>query len=440
VTLILESIFIGLFVVAVLYFAFRNPNNIYLWLSGISILTSSLIFDQKAPIVDEILYFALAIFCLFKLIKTPLGHFKDLGKTSKVEITVLLYLILNCVFSFYFHHTNSSLRFAVLFSTFFIFLMYVKSTHQNLESLSHNSIRFFSVYLYSWVAYWIMLAALGIDWGSQQSKSLAGSSYAAIVPFVGLSVVGYSYCFYKTNLINKLFWINFVTTIVASQLFDSRALYLSIFILSGYLLITKFSIKLASKIVLSFVIALITSNLLGTLAPPQSTNTYKSSTVQLENLKDSINFVDQPRVSDEDRSHQIRCATTLVTRESPLINLLFGYGQNNHKTELLRCYGLDPSTPGSGVRPVGYAAFVVDFGIVGLLGILVLYLKRMKQLLFKPRAVLLSITLTLLIFWSLITNYLDHSLLLLVLFLDYFSLFNRSLQHAGSAAPRATKT
>ena len=126
--MILESIFTGLFVVAVLYFAFRNPNNIYLWLSGISILTSSLIFDQKAPIVDEIIYFALAIFCLFKLIKTPLGHFKDLGKTSKVEIAVLLYLILNCFFSFYFHHTNSSLRFAVLFSTFFIFLMYVKST------------------------------------------------------------------------------------------------------------------------------------------------------------------------------------------------------------------------------------------------------------------------------------------------------------------------
>ena len=435
-TLILESIFIGLFSFVALYFAFKSPNKIYTWLSGISILTSSLIFDQKVPVVDEIIYVVLSIFCVIQLIRKPLWSIRELRKTSKVEISILVYLILNCVISFYFHHANSSLRFAVLFSTFLIFMIYIKSSQQNLESLSRNSIRFFSLYLYCWVAYWIVLAAIGIDWGSQQSKSLAGSSYAAIVPFVGLSALSYAYCFYKTNLINKLFWINFVTTIVASQLFDSRALYLSIFILSGYLLISKFSIKMATKLILSFVMALIVSNLLGTLAPPQSTNTYKSSSVQLENLKDSINFVDQPRVSDEDRSHQIRCATKLITRESRFVNLLFGFGQNNHKTELLRCYGLDPSTPGSGVRPVGYAAFIVDFGIVGVLGILVLYIKRMKQLLFREKSVLLSITLTLLIFWSLITNYLDHSLLLLVLFLDYFSFFRQSLQQVGSKSLR----
>ena len=426
-SLILETLFIGFFSVGTLYFASKNPDKIYVLLTGISVLSSSLIFDQKAPIVDEIFFLVLAIFCAIKLVVKPAFNFRSLVKSSKVELTILVYLITNCVLSFYYQQANSSLRFTILFSTFLVFLIYIKSIHQNLQSFSRNTLRFFSIYLYCWVAYWIVLAALGIDWGSQQSKSLAGSSYAAIVPFVGLSVLSYAYCFYKTNLINKLFWINFVTTIVASQLFDSRALYLSIFILSGYLLISKFSIKMATKLIFSFVMALIVSNLLGTLAPPQSTNTYKSSSVQLENLKDSINFIDQPRVSDEDRSHQIRCATRLITRESQFTNLLFGYGQNNHKTELLRCYGLDPSTPGSGVRPVGYAAFIVDFGIVGLLGILVLYLKRMKQLLFKEKSVLFSITLTLLIFWSLITNYLDHSLLLLILFLDFFSLFRRSL-------------
>lgn len=431
-TLILETIFVGLFSIVALYSAFKNPNNIYLWLTGISILTSSLIFDQKAPVVDEIFFLVLAIFCAVMLVLKPKFNFRSLGKTSKIEITVMVYLISNCVLSFYYLQANSSLRFAVLFSTFLIFLIYIKSTQQNLESLSRNSIRFFSVYLYGWVAYWIILAILGIDWGSQQSKSLAGSSYAAIVAFIGLNLIGYSYSNSNTRLISRLFWINFVTTIVASQLFDSRALYLSIFILGGYLLTSKFSIKMATKLILSFVMALIISNLLGTLAPSQSSNTYKSSSVQLENLKDSINFIDKPRVSDEDRSHQIRCATSLIMRESPLANQLFGYGQNNHKTELLRCYGLDPSTPGSGVRPVGYAAFVVDFGIVGILGIFFLFLKRMKQLIFEQRSVLLSVTLTLLIFWSLITNYLDHSLLLLVLFLDYFSLFSRSLKHAGS--------
>jgi len=436
VSLILETLLIGFFSVGALYFASKNPDKIFLLLTGISILSSSLIFDQKALIIDEIFFLVLAIFCAIKLVVKPAFNFKSLIKTSKVEITILVYLITNCVFSFYYQQANSSLRFTILFSTFLVFLIYIKSSQQNLESLSRNSIKFFSLYLFCWVAYWIVLAAVNIDWGSQQSKSLAGSSYAAIVPFVGLSVLSYAYCFYKTNLINKLFWINFVTTIVASQLFDSRALYLSIFILSGYLLISKFSIKMATKLILSFVMALIVSNLLGTLAPPQSTNTYKSSSVQLENLKDSINFVDQPRVSDEDRSHQIRCATKLITRESRFVNLLFGFGQNNHKTELLRCYGLDPSTPGSGVRPVGYAAFIVDFGIVGLLGILILYIKRLKQLLFKEKSVLLSITLTLLIFWSLITNYLDHSLLLLVLFLDYFSFFRQSLQQVESKSLR----
>jgi len=439
VTLILESILIGLFSVVALYFNFKNPNKVYLWLSGISILTSSLIFDQKAPLVDEIVFFALAIFCVIRLMKKPSINFRDLRKTSKVELIVLSYLILNCVFSFYFHPANSSLRFAILFSTFLIFLIYIRSIPQNLEGLSRNSIRFFSIYLYSWLAYWIILAILRFDWGSQQSKSLAGSSYAAIVPFIGLYLLGYTYCFYRTKVVARLFWMNFIVTIVASQLFDSRVLYLSIFILIGYLLITKFSVNLVTKLVLSFIAALIMSNLLGALAPPQSTNTYKSSSTQLENLKDSINFVGKPRLSDEDRSHQIRCATTLITDKSRFSNLLFGYGQNNHKTELLRCYGLDPSTPGSGVRPVGYAAFVVDFGIVGLFGIAVLYFKRIKMLIFEQRSILLSISLTLLIFWSLITNYLDHSLLLLILFLDYFSIFKRSLELFGSESRARNK-
>jgi hypothetical protein len=114
-----------------------------------------------------------------------------------------------------------------------------------------------------------------------------------------------------------------------------------------------------------------------------------------------------------------------LLRKSSAKNLIFGYGQNNHKTVLVECW---PEIHRSIVRPVGYAAFIIDFGLFGIIMIALLFTKRVILILkFRTPGRLLFITLfTLLMMWSLVTNYLDHSFLYIVLFTNFFLDFSKS--------------
>jgi hypothetical protein len=407
--------------------SFLKPQNIFLYLGLIAILGSSFILDRRAPAVDEIFFLAISVFCLIKLLQVSKTRINSSLGIHKIELYVAFYFLLNCLISFLMFKSQSSFRYLLIFFTLLVFLIYFSVCEQEKRDFSRKIIIFFSIYLYAWTFYWIILAILDIDWANQQSKFIAGSSYASIVPFVGVYLLSYLFLQGTTRKISVVFWINFPLTIIASQLYDSRALYISILLLVFLLIFHRFSVKKMSKILLSVFTALLLSNMIGSLAPANSSNTYKSSTQQLENAKDSLRLIDNPRSSDQDRSHQITCATKLIFADSSVFNAFFGYGQDQHKRILLKCYGLDPSTPGSGVRPVAYAAFIVDYGALGIVCILLLYTKRIMQLVQDRNFVLLESCLTILLAWSLVTNYLDHGLLFLILFLDFLLFFKKSI-------------
>jgi hypothetical protein len=146
----------------------------------------------------------------------------------------------------------------------------------------------------------------------------------------------------------------------------------------------------------------------------------------------SVNFIIKPRTSDLDRSQQIRCSTSLILFNDNLIIKLFGYGQNNHKSALRACTEEEfgPVADDKPIRPVGYAAMITDFGIVGLfLAIAVFLLVAMK--LKREKGFLLYLILLFQIAgWSLVTNNLDHEFIYLVIFLNLFQHFSSNLKES----------
>ena len=407
----------------------RLTNILYISVFFLATLTSSLIWNQTAPIVDEILISIVAIFAFSSAARNhQIRRIKIYG--FRLELITLFYLFLNSLLSFFTNPSTSQIRFLLIYLTFFLLILSLFQEPLSIPQLFRLSNTGFIIYLFFWIMYWIILITLKIDWAEQQSKTLAGSVYSAFIPLVGLYLSAYSYLICSSKITNTVFWINYCLTIIAAGLYDTRALLLSVLIITLILMIYKKSIRFFFTIILIFASATLAGNYIGTFSLPESKNVYKSSLTQLKSIPESTRLIDHPKVNDEDRSFQIKCATQLIFMKSDIPRALFGYGQNQHKTILLECYGIERDAPSAPVRPIGYAAFLSDFGLLGLFLIFSIFIKKGSQL-FSMRGGSILATLYFLVFaWAFITNYLDHGLVLMILFLNYLKFYAESTQSA----------
>jgi hypothetical protein len=104
---------------------------------------------------------------------------------------------------------------------------------------------------------------------------------------------------------------------------------------------------------------------------------------------------------------------------------VFGYGQNAHKDVMRRCLSAENLTLDSKklVRPVGYAAYIVDYGLLGVVLLMVIVFKSTLKA-YKTKFGAEKVFLILWILsWSLVTNDLDHLFVYIVLLLNYFGEF-----------------
>jgi len=403
----------------------KNPGKTLIYSGIIATITPSLIFKQTAPLFDEVLLGVLAALILFKCLVNR--RIRDLKFTEfKIETVTLFYLLINTCLSFSSAPSISQMRFILIFCTFILLLIILSQEFIKIEKLSLIAQLTSSLYLYMWIAYWIILVVLKIDWADQQSKSLAGSVYSAIVPLFGIYILAYSFVTDGSENIKKLFWINYPLTILASLLFDTRALLMAIVVLTFTLILYKRSLKFLFRILAVFVITMIVSNFVGNFALADSKNIHKGSITQLESIVQDVRLLDNAKPSDGDRSYQIKCITNLVLFGSTPFHAFFGYGQNSHKEIRYKCPDFAPSDPGAPIRPVGYAAFIYDFGLIGLFLIIIIYVKRSKQLLKGRGGIFLFMLLSFIMAWSLVTNFLDHTLVLMVIFLNYLNYFRMS--------------
>jgi hypothetical protein len=392
----------------------------------VSILSGSIeIFGITA--VDEFLYLVLALFCIttFRL-RDRLG-----SKSSTLGTLLLLYLLISTVIKMLISPSHSTLRFTLILASYVVLREYILRKPQDSKNLKRFNIFGYSMYLYSWLFYGVLLSLLGIDWNEKQANWWAGSAYAAIIPSLGIYVMAFYFLQDKSKS-TKYFWTNFAFTFVAAYLFDSRVLYFSAISLILLILILNFSFRTLSKIlIVAFLTFSVTSvmsyNGINNGSGPREW--YSSQTL---NTQKNLQLITNPRDSDEDRSWQINCAVKLVlnlqdnrileSNSHTVIQSIFGYGQNNHKRVLLRCFGMEPKSSSGDVRTVGFAAYLLDFGILGFALLALLILQQGISLVRfgnKNSWILLACFGQLLSF-ALITNYLDHSILFLGLFTTYF--------------------
>lgn len=398
--------------------------NIYKIIIIVCTVSSNLvIFDRT--IVDDLMCFILSLICLYHILKN--GTIKlYIHKKHILEIITLSYLLINAVISLIagFKITNlrgynqSTIRMILIYICFIVFLISVNSTKQNYKGIGKLLILLSSGVLYCWVIYGLILKSFGINWASQQAKTWAGSSYASIIPIYGL-FLSYIYAKSQKNFL-FLFIMNYCFSIIASQIFDSRIMLTTLLLLSIYIIIKNLTNWNTSKYVVAFFmfIPIVCSFLL--ISP---NNEVKTIYAQIISLKESSQFINNPRFSDMDRSIQIKCANELIFKANNIPEFLFGFGQSKHKSVMLKCYGVDQSAPGTGVRPVGYAAFLVDYGFLGIFLIFLILIKNLQSI-YKAKGSFLELFLVLFApSCLLLTNAIDSTFIFCIIFLNLIYYF-----------------
>jgi len=421
-----------------LVYVLKYQEKIYLAIVTISIVSSSFIFIGRS-IVDEILNTLLAICCLVLLFKNKRKYSFCL-KNIKIEILLLVYLILNSFFSLILNSENSklrnynesTLRFISIYLAVLIFVITLNTIPQDYSSLIKVSPVLFSVNLYFWVAYWLILEFNGVSWELEQAKTYSGSTYASLVPAFGL-LFNLIVLNNNSNKSFKIFFIiNYLITLLASFMYSSRVLF-GVLVIVAIVIVSQLK-KLLPALAFGIIIILVlfTQNIF----TPGATSNYpvninkKLSFFDVEKFnefKNSITFINSPRLTDSDRSSQIKCSVNLITEQASLKEEVFGFGQSLHKSMMYKCSGLDPSTPGAPARPVGFAAFILDYGLIGISLALVLFFKLLYVSFRNRNFFVSSIILILIPSWLFIANILDHSFIYVVLFLSYIYHFNKQV-------------
>jgi len=411
-------------------YTLKKPNYIFSVLVGISCLTTSLIVGGSYPAFDEILLFGLTCSLIINLLRSKRPEEDNLKRqlNNRTGVLFIVYLILNTFISLFLDFQISNLRFILLYGCLFLIVLYIGKVPQDKSNIIPITVFCISANLYAWVFYWIFLYLMNVDWATQQAKTWSGTTYAALVPSVGLLLLLLIENESNRKIPSLKYQVYFFTSVLASILYDSRVLSSATLLAFIYLALRKRSIKGSFVLLILLLMGQFAGSLM--VASNLSVNVSKIGGItnpvdQLVTLTDSIQFVYAPRTSDLDRSQQINCSTKLIFLDSGLQNKVFGYGQNAHKDVMRRCLPAENQALDSQklVRPVGYAAFIVDFGLFGVLLLMVLVFKSMQSA-YKTRFGAEKAFLILWILsWSLVTNDLDHLFIYLVLLLNFFGEF-----------------
>jgi hypothetical protein len=428
----------------ILFFVlFMKPEWSYYALTVISFATTSVIVAGSYPALDEMLLTVMSLGSIVTLVKNNFSHkVIRLSLQEKYKLFFIIYLLVNTTISSALDFNVSNLRFLLLFLNLSILLLVLPRIPQNKDKLSQICAAGIKINLYFWFAYWLLLKYLKIDWAQQQSVSWAGTAYAAIVPSVGLLLLLFIRNKEPEKKIEKSYLFFFSISVFTSVFYDSRVLNFAV-ILSATVISIKFrTIKNIVIMVSIFISSQFAANAIvfGEVSLNiRNINLVSNPSEYASSFSESLQFINNPRTSDLDRSTQIKCSTKLIVSDSRIFNTIFGYGQNSHKKIMLKCLPIDLQVLNKGgpVRPVGYAAYVIDFGLFGLFGLVTLLIVIAKELIHSKSGMYYFLILLLLMSFSLVTNYLEHVLVYQVLFFD---LLKNLARHPGGTTVKANQS
>lgn len=433
------NLFSVIALVIVFIYTLRNPSFTFTLLVGISLLTTSLIVGGSYPAFDEILLMGVTLATLINALKTRnIKEFKNLRQSNnRTQIIFILYLLVNTLTSFLDNLLTSNLRFISLYGSLLIVLLFLQRTPQDKSRIENVTIFCIRANLFTWVLYWIFLKMINVDWATQQAKTWAGTSYAALVPSVGLMLLLLIGDESLRKIPSRKYHAYFFVSVIASVIYDSRVFSAAIFVVLIYLMFRVRSVRQIALLLVLLIGGQITGNVM--VASNVSLNKFSigqdktlselTKTInpigQVKTLSESAQFINNPRSSDLDRSQQINCATRLIILESKWKNMLFGYGQSTHKQVMWKCHHVESQTSDTNklIRPVGYAAYLIDFGVLGILLLLILVFKITLQALKTEFGRQKAFVILWILSWSFVTNDLDHLFVYIILLFNFLGEF-----------------
>jgi hypothetical protein len=410
-----------IFIIFSLFSILRFNNHILNLIIFVSTISNSFILFGKYPIFDEILaIWSLLIFALAFFFRKNYRTF-SLKSFLKHESILLLYLLTNTIISLL---INEQINFSNLrFVNIYIILLLIIFISTYFIHFTAETILFFKIgvliYLYLWTFYWIALKMLSIDWNLQQSVIWSGSVGASFIPaFASIFVLK---DFFAKSPIKKSLAIPSQIILLSSLnsfLYESRILQAICFFVITLLVFATFRYK-----ALFLSLFLIFALLLPTALNFNGIKVNGIKTITLNWYKNQINsslFLINTKKEDGDRERQLQCINSVILQNENFAKVLFGYGQNNHKSILFDCKEIKDTLRSDleYVRPVGLTSFVVDFGLVGLILLIGVFLKKIL-ILFLNRDFISILALTILPIYLLLTNAWDIIIFNVILFTDF---------------------
>lgn len=431
---------ITLFILFMIWNLRNNPHNYYKFLLFSSVCLSPIILFGNYPVADELVFSSVAGVTLISILKkrktiSP----KGLDREIFLKLLASFYFLSNSLLSILHEYNPSKLRFINIFLTILILQFEMIFDNTKSHKIGNLTRIFLHANLYIWIAYYLILRLVGIDWNYQQAITYVGSTYAAFIPAAGLILLLVAENSAYDKKLSRSYLMFYGSSVLASQIYYSRMLEFSVIVATLLALLIKRNVVSSLVLISVFFGAFLISG------PIIKANYGHVSTLQVNNPSvldvsretlSSANFIIKPRSTDLDRSQQIRCSTRLIFTNDDWIVKLFGYGQNNHKTALRECTEekFGPVPDGKIIRPVGYAALVTDFGIVGLLISIVLFSLVAIKLKREKGFILYIILLIQIAGWSLITNNLDHEFVYMVIFFNLLVHFSSYLKKESNTS------
>jgi len=405
---------------------YTKPKNDYELLAIIAILTSPLVIFERS-IVDELIVAFFAVKLIYNN-KTKKLYSLKLIKRNQIEILFLLFLITNSLISLvnYYPLNNlrgynlSTIRFLVIYCSFLIIIS-LKYTERviNKKLISF----YFLISLSILSLYLVILRFMGIDWGLMQAKLYAGSKYAVFDVIIGLLIILKFTPKQHYFSFHNVFLYYFSLSIFVAYLMNSRLLFGALLLVSIFLVI-RLEKWFQKIIVCLFCILSVLSQDVFTANKsseyrPETKSYNLFDTSKLKNVIDSMNFLIAPRETDSGVKKEIDCSANLILNSERKFNSLFGYGTSSHRSMLYSCYGSSILTPGAPVRPVGIAAFLIDYGIFGVLFLSCILLMRLWKSIRTHQSYEFVIILCFTLISLFLVNILDNSLFWLIILLGF---------------------
>jgi len=417
-----------------LYIMLKSTNyalNLIIFMATIS---NSFILFGKYPVFDELLaIWILVIFILSLLFQKNRKYFSSIFN-FKIELVLLFYLLTNTLSSFVMNEKVdfSNLRFINIYIILLI-LLFISCTF---VYFNYDSFTFLKIgalfYLYLWTFYWFILKILNIDWNEQQSVVWSGSVGASFIPaFASILVLKdfFAKSTFKKNL-TLPFQIIILSTLCAF-LYESRILQAICFFVISLLLFANFKFK---ALLMSFSFILLLTLPLALNFDRVKIEGIKTVTLNwYSNQIASSMFIINTRESDSDRERQLQCINSIILQNENLAKVLFGYGQNNHKQVLFNCKEIKDTLRSDleYVRPVGLTSFAVDFGLVGLVLLISVFLKK-SFILYLNKDYISILALSILPIYLLLTNAWDIIIFNIILFTDFLLRQSKSCSSQNS--------